>query len=34
MVWPSEVESYLVVNSQTDWQQQDLISECSQGLAY
>ena len=27
-VQPSKVELYLEVNVQTDWQQQDLISEC------
>ena len=34
-VRPSKVESYLEVNTRTqaDWQQ-DLISECGQGLAY
>ena len=32
--WPSKVESYLEVNASADWQQQDLISECSQGLTY
>ena len=31
---PSKVESYLEVNTWADWQQQDLISECGQGLAY
>ena len=31
---PSKVESYLEVNTWTDWRQQDLISECDQGLAY
>ena len=30
-VQPSKVESYLEVNVWTDWQQQDLISEFSQG---
>ena len=33
-MWPSKVGSYLEVNAWTDWQQQDLISECVQGLAY
>ena len=33
-VQPSKVESYLEVNTWADWRQQDLISECSQGLAY
>ena len=33
-VRPSKVESYLEVNTQADWRQQDLISECGQGLAY
>ena len=32
--WPSEVESYLEVNAQIDWLQQDLISEWDQGLEY
>ena len=31
---PSKVESYLEVDTLADWQQQDLISGCSQGLAY
>ena len=31
---PSKVESYLEVNTWADWRQQDLISECGQGLAY
>ena len=31
---PSKVESYLEMNTWTDWQQQDLISECGQGLVY
>ena len=31
---PSKVESYLEVNTWAEWQQQDLISECGQGLAY
>ena len=31
---PSKVESYLEVNTWEDWRQQDLISECGQGLAY
>ena len=26
-VWPSKVELYLELNSWTDWQQHDLISE-------
>ena len=30
---PSKVESYLEVNTYADWRQQDLISECGQGLA-
>ena len=30
----SKVESYLEVNIRADWRQQDLISECGQGLAY
>ena len=33
-VQSSKVESYLVVNAWTDWQQQDLMSGYSQGLAY
>ena len=33
-VRPSKVESYLELNIQADWRQQDLISECGQGLAY
>ena len=32
-VQPSKVESYLEENTQTDWQQEDLISEYSQDLA-
>ena len=32
--WPSKVESYLEVNAQTDWGQEDLISESGKGLAY
>ena len=32
--WPSKVESYLEVNTRTDWWQQDLTSEYDQGLAY
>ena len=31
---PSKVESYPEVNTWADWRQQDLISECSQGLAH
>ena len=31
---PSKVESYLEVNAWTDWWQEDLISEYTQGLAY
>ena len=31
MVWP---ESYLEVNTWRDLQQQDVISECGQGLAH
>ena len=31
---PSKVELYLKVNAWTNWRQQDLISEYSQGLAY
>ena len=31
---PSKVESYLEVNTWADWRQQDLISDCGQGLAY
>ena len=31
---PSKAELYLKVNARRDWQQQDLISECGQGLAY
>ena len=31
---PSKVESYLEVNTRADWQQEDLILECGQGLAY
>ena len=30
----AKVESYLKVSAWTDWQQQDLISECGQCLAY
>ena len=33
-LWPSKVESYLEVNTWTDWQQQDMISKYVQGLAY
>ena len=33
-VKPSKVESYLKVNTWTDWRQQDLISEYGQDLAY
>ena len=33
-VWPSKIESYLEVNAWTDWQQEDLMSQYSQGLAY
>ena len=32
-VQPSKVESYLEVDAWTDWRQQYLISEYSQGLA-
>ena len=32
--WPSKVESYLEVNTLVNWRQQDLISDCGQGLAY
>ena len=32
--WPSKVESYLEVKTWIDWWQQDLMSECCQGLAY
>ena len=33
-VYPSKAESYLELNAWTEWQQQDLISEYGQGLAY
>ena len=33
-VQPSKVESYLEGNAWTDWQQEDMISEYSQGLEY
>ena len=33
-VWPSKVESYLKINAWRDQQQQDLISDCGQGLAH
>ena len=33
-VWPSKIESYLEVNTLTDWRQQDLISEYGQNLGY
>ena len=33
-MWPSKVKSYLEVNVWRDWWQQDLISECGQGLAH
>ena len=32
--WPSKVKSYLKINARRDQQQQDMISECGQGLAY
>ena len=31
---PSKVQSDLEVNALTQWQQQDLISECNQGLYF